>query len=351
MSIAFDLWGQRGWPSAEVAGESHYAKSIRNLFGTNFTPPGAELTVVAQLVPEPNNRHDRNAVGAWVGNNQVGYLPREEAVRYSPVLSALVAEGWLPQVAARVWGGERFDYEQEKDTFRGSVSLDLAEPHMLVPSNMPPAGAYRLLPTGGAIQVTGEENHLDALAHLLRPEGECWAYASLHEVVEQLARTTRTVVEVRIDGAPVGQLTPKMSGEVLPAIRHLAEAGTVAACRAIVKGNRIKTEVVLYVARAHELPGSWLDGSRSDAHSTGTPVRFATEPTPSGSRSEPSPGTGYSPPAVHGPIPPRPTGIRFVVPPGWPVPPAGWEPPPGWRPEPNWPVAPEGWQWWVPIWG
>jgi collagen type III alpha len=37
-----------------------------------------------------------------------------------------------------------------------------------------------------------------------------------------MARSAREVVEVRVDDARVGQLTPKMSGELLPAIRHLA---------------------------------------------------------------------------------------------------------------------------------
>jgi hypothetical protein len=120
---------------------------------------------------------------------------------------------WLPQVSARVWGAQWSDYDGDgrRPTFQGSVRLDLAEPHMLVPANLPPAGDCRMLPTGSAIQVTGEEKYLDALAPFLRPEGECWVYASLHEVVEQLARSTRTVVEVRIDGACVGQLTRKMS--------------------------------------------------------------------------------------------------------------------------------------------
>jgi hypothetical protein len=229
MSIPLDLWGQRGWAGVEVAGESHYAHAIRELFGKDFKRDGTEIMVTAQLVPEPENKHDRNAVGVWVGSAQVGYLPREDAVRYAPVLSELTARGWLPQVSGRVWGSEWSDYDDRKDRFRGSVRLDLADPHMLVPANPPPDGDYRVLPTGNAIQVTGEEKYLAALAPFLRPEGECWTHVTLHEVIEQLARSTRTVVEVRIDGSCVGQLSPKMSSDLLPAIRHLAQQGTIAA--------------------------------------------------------------------------------------------------------------------------
>lgn len=343
MSIPLDLWGQRGWASAEVAGESHYARSIRGLFGKDFKASGTEITTTAQLVPEPHNQHDRNAVGVWVGGVQVGYLPREEAVRYAAVLSALTARGWLPQVSARVWGAEWSDYGDRNGSFQGSVRLDLAEPHMLVPANLPPPGDCRMLPTGNAIQVTGEENHLDALAPFLRPEGECWVYTSLHEIVEQLPRSTRTVVEVRIDGACVGQLSPKMSSELLPAIRHLAQEGTTAGARAVVKGNRIKTEVVLYVARAHELPESWLGEAvaSTPAHATPVAINELVDQV--------SPVIPLVPRA-HAAIPPPPTGIRFVVPPGWPQPPEGWTPPAGWQPDPTWPAAPGGWQWWVPVW-
>ena len=67
---------------------------------------------------------------------------------------------------------------------------------MLVPANQPPSSRHRLVPVGNAIQVTDEDDHLGTLAPLLRPEGECWAYVTLHEVAEQSARTSRNVVEV-----------------------------------------------------------------------------------------------------------------------------------------------------------
>jgi collagen type III alpha len=148
--------------------------------------------------------------------------------------------------------------------------------------------------------------------------------------VEQLARSTRDVVEVRIDGARVGQLTPRMSGELLPAIHHLSEHGEVTAARAIIKGNRIKAEVVLYVVRAHELPESWLGSAQSPI-----PPALVAAPAPQ---------------REHAPVPPPPTGIRFTVPPDWPQPPAGWVPPQGWRPDASWPAAPDDWQWWTPVW-
>jgi hypothetical protein len=91
----------------------------------------------------------------WAGGRQLGFLPRDEAARYAPVLSALVARGGAPQVSARVWAAQwSSDYAMRSD-FTASVRLDLAEPHMLVPANTPPGEPHRTLPVGGAIQVTG----------------------------------------------------------------------------------------------------------------------------------------------------------------------------------------------------
>lgn len=261
-----DLWGQRGWHGQEVVGESNYTKEIRKLFGRRLRQEGEEIHLTAQLVPEPHNRHDPNAVSVRVNGMTVGYLPREDAELYAPVLTAIIEQGWFPQVSARVWGGDqtRYDYDRrgrmvEQTEFVGSVRLDLAEPHLLAPMNPPPADVHALLPRGKAIQVTGEDEHMPTLMPLLSPAGEGWIHATLHEVVEPSARTAKTLVEVRVNGGTVGRLTPKMSSELLPAIRHLAERGVQAVARAILKGNSVKVDVVLYVARANEIPQEWLD--------------------------------------------------------------------------------------------
>jgi len=326
MDVPFELWGQRGWPGVDIVGESHYADAIRDVFGSEFREQGCELATSAQLVPEPWNRHDRNAVGVWVAGRQVGYLSREDAARYAPALSELVAEGRTPQVGARVWAAAGY---ADRPGITGSVRLDLAAPHLIVPANRPPGAAHRVLPVGNAIQVTGEEMHLDALRPWLRPEGECWVHVTLHEVREQLPRSTRELLEVRIDRAPVGRLTPKMSAELLPAVRHLAAAGHLTAARALVRGNRIKIEVVLHAARSHELPESWLVTSHpadvTAVAEDGAPAA-AAHPTPAG---EPGVVTVERPagvarpvviPGISGATPPPP-GNGVVAPP--PPPPPG----------------------------
>lgn len=250
--VVFELWGQRGWPQVDVAGETHHLREIQRLLPRRLPASGAEIDVVCQLVPEPRNKFDRNAVRVESSGALLGYLDRDDAARYTGILSALVAQGYAPETAGRIWA--RPPYEGDRSGPYVSVRLDLAEPHMVVPMNGPPAGEYVLLPRGNAVQVAGEEQHMAALRPWTRPEGEGWVFATLHPIDEQLARSSRVVVEVRIEGQKVGQLTPKMSGEWLPVLELVDGTATTCAVRAVVKGNALKADVNLYAARAGELP-------------------------------------------------------------------------------------------------
>ena len=362
-----DLWGQRGYPHQEVVGESNYAKQIRTLFGRQYDPAGTELMLTAQLVPEPDNKHDRNAVSVRINGMTVGYLPREDAARYAWALSGIVAQGYVPQVTARVWGGERTDYDVDrrgntayKKVFVASVRLDLAEPHLLAPANHPPADAHAILPHGNAVQVTGEEHHMAALVPLLSPAGECWVHATLHEIVDESAKTPRTLVEVRINDAVVGRLTPKMSTDLLPVVRFLASKGAQAVTRAILKGNSLKADVVLYAARANQVPQDWLDAPPIVGVPRQVTPAAAADAADPVAASPPGRSAEGSAAAVPAPPTSQPAGVqtdpaygpsgttawRFNAPPGWPPPPPGWSPPPDWRPDPSWPPAPPDWQFW-----
>ncbi len=287
------------------------------------------------------NPHDRNAVAVLVRDSHVGYLPRADAARYAPVLTELLRAGLLPQAQCTVWGNEYthvVDYdrrgrEQTETTFSASVRLVVDEPHLCVPVNLPPSAPHQLLPYGRAVQVTGEDQHLEAITPLLNVEGNCWAYATLHPITEQLARSTREVLEVRLDGRVAGSLTPKMSAEFLPAVEHVAASGQQTAARARITGNRLKAEIAIHALRAHELDPSWA----------GTAARSSEDRPDQSTRTPPlEPG----PQAVHAQVPPKPTRITFHVPPQWPQPPDGWEPPVGWAPPPEFPPAPADWAFW-----
>ena len=71
-----------GGVEVQVAGESLHADAIRA--AQRGAPPGVPL--VAELVPEPGNRYDQNAVAVYVQHKLAGHLPRVAAARVQSAL-------------------------------------------------------------------------------------------------------------------------------------------------------------------------------------------------------------------------------------------------------------------------
>jgi collagen type III alpha len=243
-----------GYPSQPVVGESHRIPDLRRIAGRMGGGPEGEAETTAVLVPEPDNKFDPNAVSVAIDGTTVGYLPREDAVSYSPTLLRLATAGVAVSVPARVWWGPLGD-----SNWMASVQLDLGPPGLLIPVNAPPAGSALQLPPGKAMQVTGEDEHLDVLAPLVSGVGQIAAIATLHEVTEQKARSSKQVLEVRIDDKAVGRLSPGMSEHLLAAVREAERRAVTLCVRASVKGNALKAEVTIYPTRAAELPQAWID--------------------------------------------------------------------------------------------
>jgi hypothetical protein len=73
-----------------VVGSANYANVISRGVGS-IGPRGVSVT--AALVPEPDNQYDRNAISVRVNGTTIGYLRREEAKAYKPVVEALASRG------------------------------------------------------------------------------------------------------------------------------------------------------------------------------------------------------------------------------------------------------------------
>lgn len=354
--ILFELWRRGDWYRREIAGEKYREKEIRSLLPRTLGAQATEVEEQALLIPEPGNRHDRNAVKIVIRGQHVGYLTKEDAVLYQPVFRQLLGQGFQPAVPARIsaneyqeWTGtDRRGRDLYTPRFSAHITLALDEPHLCVPTNLPPTSAHSLLPFGRAIQVKGEEAYQSRLARYLHPAGEQWAHATLTAVERQTARTSKQVVEVSLDGAVVGELTPAMSAEFLPIIERLQQTGKACAARVIVKGNAVKSDVVLHATKANELDGEWLNANLRPT--AALPQAPSTGPVPdpaASSKAGGGPASAEAPARRHPPIPPRPTTIVFQAPPTWPAPPEGWEPPPAWEPPEEWSPAPPGWQFWT----
>lgn len=76
-----------GSTDLDVVGESHYQENLRQVVGSTETK--IRFPTVAVLCPEADNHYDPNAISVWVDGLEVGYVSREDALRYRPGLEAL----------------------------------------------------------------------------------------------------------------------------------------------------------------------------------------------------------------------------------------------------------------------
>jgi hypothetical protein len=107
--------------SVEVVGESHYAKSFKELMRKHKPSSNDEEAFGdALLTLEDDNPHDRNAVSVTIEGLRVGYLSREMAVDFREAIARDGLQKYRQfAVGARLyWGG---------DDELHSVSLDLPE--------------------------------------------------------------------------------------------------------------------------------------------------------------------------------------------------------------------------------
>ena len=198
----------------KVVGEQYYPHALASVIAGR--PVGRvgdwerALRISVCLVPEPANPHDPNAIAvkATVGAGGVciGYLPREDAVKYQPPLRALGEVGFVGLCDAGIVEGPG-GY---------SVFLHLAPPDECVLQNEPRA-ATRLLPERSCA-LTGEGQHQDVLARyrLLQP-----LWATVHPgTVERGKYAGEPTIEVCFDGDLAGVLSAGQGARY----RHLLAA-------------------------------------------------------------------------------------------------------------------------------
>lgn len=251
------------YPNLEVVGEFARIESIVRVIGRK---PRIDEEIVlddlrAEIRCDPDNPHDRNAVMVTINGQHVGYLAREDAAQYRPIIDGIEQAGYAPSTKARLWAVTREAWDSSRAKTHANVRVALDAPHMLIPVNDPPNRPYSLLPIGRAVQVTGEEQHLDRITDYIQPEGDGYALGTLAAAKTTPVRAApKDVVEVEIDGEAIGTLTPAMSANFLPTVWHLEEQGRVAAVWLRVKGSPIAAQVTVLASKAHEMPSEWFEG-------------------------------------------------------------------------------------------
>ena len=90
-----------------VVGESRYQDNLRRLVGDRAEHSHrVRVDAIAILEAEPENPYDANAIAVTIDAMKVGYLSREDAVRYGPGLHALErAQGKRIGLRAAIAGG------------------------------------------------------------------------------------------------------------------------------------------------------------------------------------------------------------------------------------------------------
>ena len=98
--------------TVEVVGESAFQGTLERIAGGRTVDGRRDRDHTSVLLPEPTNRYDSHAVrvvvipwGPSKGSGVVGYLAREDAVAYRPVIDRLAEVGRLAACAASLKGG------------------------------------------------------------------------------------------------------------------------------------------------------------------------------------------------------------------------------------------------------
>lgn len=245
-----------GEPYFDVVGENWHEDAIANAIGRK-PPLNQEIEAyrTAELVPEPDNPHDRNAVCVRIDGRTVGYLATDAARLYAPLVHRLVRANVVPTVRARIWAVTRFVQARNRQELKSAVRLALPDPSSVLPANGAPNLPHAVVPKGRKVQVTGESEHYDAIAPFIGKSGP--VLTTLHDIELVKAKSTTRIVEVRINGNRVGQLTAATSASLLPLIAESERLGLVTAAWGSLTGSRLAAEVALHVAKAEEVSDSW----------------------------------------------------------------------------------------------
>jgi hypothetical protein len=108
----------------EVVGESKYQDALSAICG-GHCKDGHQHECIAELVPEPDNPYDKNAVAVVIKRRTVAYLSRDNAKWYLQELARLGRSGERASCRAMINGG--WDRGRRGKGHFG-VELDVASP-------------------------------------------------------------------------------------------------------------------------------------------------------------------------------------------------------------------------------
>ncbi len=212
-----------------VVGESHRLADLAEVLRTL---PADWRVVNAQLVREPTNQYDRDAVMVLIGGRHVGYIPKESARRFHPVIDHLHSSGFVATCRAHLTGGH-FDRPNI------GVVLHLADPLVV-------ASQDRGLLTGGTPRRIAAKSLDVEYAHRLLA-------GDARRIVVGRTSIKGHLVAIEVAGARLGQLTPGESAKSAPVVALAQAAGLDPTVGIAIKLDGGKVEVRAMFAHGHAL--------------------------------------------------------------------------------------------------
>lgn len=246
----YPLWGvSKNFIKGRTTKLQPYYANLRKVINTLPIDPDEGVYFDAELVPERDNPESPFSISLRWNGLTLGYMSTRDSVDLFPEISRVASSGFTPTTPARLWGSPA------QDRFR----LDFSKPKAgsAVPLNGPPSEAFVLMPNGAALQVQGEENHLDFLAPYVPPGGSGRVLLTLVKPEGSEAYV------VLLDDHVVGSLTAVTSKKLAEPFDLFTERGLSIGVRGKIAGNDLDCQLTVNVARANEFTQEDLQASQT----------------------------------------------------------------------------------------
>src|SRR6266540_2988065 len=92
-------------PAIDAAGESHYQEALEAVGGGRTCFGVRHPLITAELVREPANTYDPNAVRIDAAGRPLAHVPKEDAGRFHAVIDKLAGQGRRATCRVRLTGG------------------------------------------------------------------------------------------------------------------------------------------------------------------------------------------------------------------------------------------------------
>lgn len=241
--------------SLEIVTENFYDAEILRVFGGLSHNVVETFAGTAELVPEPDNPFDAQTIAVRVGSNQVGHLAKDDAARYWPAVTRVVASGLQP-TAPVIIKACLVDADGT-DEVDATARIQLSPPDLLFPVNTPPQRST-VVPQGSSIKVLDEQDHAAYLHSILPKSGEARLFLTLEVNQVRTAHGDHVdIVEVLHERQVVGRFSTQLSQQFIPVIRHAFEHDLLTAVWGTIRGSTFEVSLTVQAARPEAIDDDW----------------------------------------------------------------------------------------------